>query len=144
MQACSKCAAALTPGASDCAVCGAPLRPEPNMPVQRDMLDPEIGIAANLWRGNYTLVKTYWLFGLLGSIGLGLTVAIAAQITKSPLILLSGLASLGVWQVFISVAIWRSAVKYGGAKIWSVLARVAIFTGFLQPLRATGELFGAL
>lgn len=142
MLVCSKCGAALTPGASDCAACGTPLLAESDVPIPRDTLDPAIGMAGNLWRGNYTLVKTYWLFGLLGGVALGLTVGITAQITKSPLILLSGLASLWAWQVFVSVAIWRSAVKYTGPRIWSVLSRLAIFVGFLQLLRATGEVFG--
>lgn len=144
MQTCAKCGATLTIGASDCAACGTAVRSEPprSPPPPQDSLEPGLGVAANLWRGNYTLFKTYWLFGLLGGLALGITVGVVLAIIESPLLALSGLASLWAWQVFISVAVWRSAGKYTGAKIWSTLARIAIFVGFFQLYRTSAEFLG--
>lgn len=118
------------------------MRVQPGAPQQGDALEPGLGIAANLWRGNYALGKTYWLFGLLGGIALGLTVGLGIAFTQSGFLALSGMAALWAWQVFISVAIWRSAGKYTGPRIWAVLARLALVLGFLQLVGATAEVFG--
>ena len=65
MNPCRGCGAALTIGASDCAVCGALVKPEPPGPGSGEAVDPSIGRIANLFEGNYGLPKTYWLYGVV-------------------------------------------------------------------------------
>jgi hypothetical protein len=118
------------------------VRFEQAVPEPQDAIDPSHGVAVNLWRGNYTLVKTYWLFGIVGGLALGLAVGVLLAITTSVVLALFGIATLWAWQVFVSVAIWRSAGKYTGARIWKILARIALVLSFLQLLGATAGMFG--
>jgi hypothetical protein len=142
MQACVSCGATLSIGASDCAACGASVRPEAPPVGSGEQIDATLGIFRNLWRGNYGLPKTYWQFGFPGGIVVGLLFIGAVKATESAIVVLVGLLGLWAWQVVIGVAIWRAAVKYPGSKLWSVLARGVVVLGTLQLIRATAHLFG--
>jgi hypothetical protein len=142
MHSCAACGAAITPGATDCSRCSHPVIPEPKSPIQRDTLDPTDGVIGNLWEGNYTLVKTYWLFGTVGGIALTLAFIMLVELTASRPIVLLGLAALCAWQIFISVAIWRSATKYTGTAIWKVLAKIAVVLGAFRLANELVSLFG--
>ena len=90
----------------------------------------------SIWRGDGRLVITYWVWGVVG----GNLVSIPDFILDESgvfhpsyeLTFVGGLALVlyGLFQisyyVFISVAIWRSAVKYQGSGVWSALARVIV------------------
>lgn len=144
MLNCAKCGSTITIGASDCARCGTSVQPEAAVPVQQDSLDPTEGMIGNLWLGNYTLVKTYWLFGILGGLAVALVYVVLLAATKSPVVALLGFLAIWGWQVFISVAIWRSAGKYAGSAIWKVLARLAVVVGVLRLTIETLKLFGGV
>ena len=96
----------------------------------------------NLYRGNYSLATTFWLFGLLGSI----IVAIATILVISNSIfdkIHEALAPLDLIMYFgarilhpayliaLTFGLWRSANKYEGPSIWVFLAKCfAIFPVF--------------
>jgi hypothetical protein len=141
MNNCVNCGAVLSLGASDCARCGKSIAGEVSVPQPVDTLDPTDSFLGNLWSGNYTLVKTYWLFGFAGGIAIAILYIALVGITRSALVAFLGLVGLWGWQIFISVAIWRSAGKYTGSKGWSVLARVAVVIGALQLVRTTADFF---
>ena len=82
-----------------------------------------------LWRGEIPLWKTFWLFGtgipLLFSFIFICSQTIMTNILgKYSNILYIDFFLIGifvVYGIFIIVAIWRSAKKYQGSKVWSLL-----------------------
>ena len=97
---------------------------------------------ARLWRGQYGLAKTWWLFGVLGTALLNLVsgplnAAVAATPTDgiggSALLLAAVLvAAIGLcYGVVASVGIVRAAKAYTGYRLWSWLAVTATATVWL-------------
>lgn len=83
-----------------------------------------INVIKRLWYGDYSLAKTYWGWGLLGGIALGFLLTIPAVVVGSiTLIYLVELIRLA-FSVIMLVAIWRSARKYTGSRIWRFLAQL--------------------
>jgi hypothetical protein len=95
---------------------------------------------SRLWRGDTTLLKAFWVWGVIGVIGL----AAAAQLTFMGLLmsgLVSGVLFIGLvitaailaYLVLVLVGIWRSAGKYSGPRLWKFSARAAVvIVGFLN------------
>lgn len=77
----------------------------------------------NIWRGDAGLAVTYWGYGVLGSVLLGIPLAFVTPGSIPAIIVLLFIVLYLVWLHF---SIWRAASKYNGPKIWSVLARVAV------------------
>jgi len=86
-------------------------------------------IIGRLWCGEVTLVKTYWLWGVLANIVLNIVVGLSPLINETLVIIAS--AFTVVYAIFISVAIWRSATRYEGKVLWKYLAKVAVILPLL-------------
>jgi hypothetical protein len=103
---------------------------------------------AQNWRGEYSLVTSYWGFGFLGNILAGLVPIIAAvafqskggydprAILATMVAIWAGLLAIVTWQL---VGVWRSANRYIAARVilgkrspWAGLAKVAVFLGLLR------------
>ena len=86
-----------------------------------------------VWRGEESLARTYWIYGvvvnglIIGVVGM----LIVAQLESPPLALLYILFALAS-SVFIIVAVWRSAGRYTGPKVWAILARVVCVLAALR------------
>lgn len=89
--------------------------------------------ASRLWRGQYGLAKTFWLFGVLGTLLLNVisgplnafaaTTSIEGIGGDALLIAVLFVAVVGgVYGVFVTVSIVRSALAYTGNRAWSWLA----------------------
>lgn len=91
-----------------------------------------------LWRGEVALVKTYWIYGVLVSFLLNGAVLLISRnlvgITGAPWLLLVFWAISILYTLFIAVAIWRSADKYPGQKVWAILAKVMVVLSVLRTL----------
>jgi|TARA_B110000285_G_scaffold196664_1_gene227796 hypothetical protein len=106
-------------------------------------------ILKEFWLGNLTLSRSYWFFGnILPSIFLAIIFLIISSFHEQPLeafitnqflptaimgkIVVVSLCLLFFVYIFISIiAIWRSANRYEGRKLWKILAKVAIIiSGF--------------
>jgi len=104
-------------------------------------------IARN-WRGEYSLVATYWGFGFLGNVAAGLVPVLVFAVfpTKAGydprLILLIiatiwiGVGAVGIWQ---TVAVWRSASRHIASRAetgkwspWAGLAKLVVILGFMR------------
>jgi hypothetical protein len=104
-------------------------------------------IAKN-WRGEFSLGKTYWLFGFLGNLFAGvLAVAVTAvfqidsgfqprAVFASILLVWMGIVTIAIWQ---TVGIWRSANRHietrtllGKKSPWAGLAKIAVFSEFFD------------
>lgn len=90
-------------------------------------------IVLKLWRGQYGLARTWWLFGILGTALLNLVSGpLNATVAAMPmdgigaitLGLVAGLlAAFGVcYGVVVSVGVVRAAVNHAGNRLWSWLA----------------------
>jgi hypothetical protein len=84
-----------------------------------------------LWRGEYPLVVSYWVFGIVGNILFGIPLLFINQFTLT----------IGQWILFpigmgiavlINVGIWRSAGKYKGLPIWKLLAKTVVILSLVM------------
>lgn len=89
--------------------------------------------ASRLWRGQYGLVKTFWLLGVLGTLLLNVisgplnafaaTASIEGIGGVALLIAVVLVAAVGViYGVVVTVSVVRSALAYSGNRVWSWLA----------------------
>jgi hypothetical protein len=90
--------------------------------------------------GELGLPMTYWGLGVGGSIllvlilgGLSLTVTSPWFLRSVPIVSLA-------WGALMAVAIWNAATKYQGAKVWAILAKVAVVLGALRILSSLATL----
>jgi len=94
---------------------------------------------ARLFRGDVSLLITYWVFGFLVANVLFSLLLLAIdsnylQIASSEYgywYLMVVYALIIGYTIFILVAIWRSANKYTGNPLWSGLAQVSVVLGVL-------------
>jgi len=88
------------------------------------------GRIARLWRGEETLARAFWeyaiLYGTLANVivMIGMFAAIAAGASAWIIAVLYVLTV--PYNVFVVVAVWRSAGRYRGAPEWAMLARIAV------------------
>ena len=103
-------------------------------------------ILLRLWRGEITLWKTFWLFGVFGGIIIGsVPVLITHTITINANIKLAAFSLLTLsmtYLIIVLVGIWRSSNKYAALyrkSINSKLAKFAAILGALSIVVAIGE-----
>tara|TARA_B100001248_G_scaffold259822_1_gene246651 strand:- start:2029 stop:2328 length:300 start_codon:yes stop_codon:yes gene_type:complete len=74
----------------------------------------------NFIDGKYSLALSFWVFGFIGLIILGIIAAlIYPNMTFVRLIIYPYL-------IYVSIGIWRSANNYKGLKIFSILAKILL------------------
>ena len=88
-----------------------------------------------LWRGNIPLAKTYWVYGFLTNLVLLALFALAMVLLPGPLLFLPPAAYLA-YHVIIMVAIWRSAGRYTGKRVWAEMARISVAASLARSLVA--------
>lgn len=88
-------------------------------------------LLVRLWRGDVPLRVTYWVGGVIGGV-LGTILASLAILSGSLILQLLAFVLLAGHYIFMIVAIWRSAGKYTGNRIWAHLARLSLVLGFLR------------
>lgn len=96
-----------------------------------------MNLVKELWRGEVTLFKAYWVYGFAVSVllnGLMLMLLGLTQMTpNSPFFMVLWIATTA-YGVFIAVAIWRSAGNYKGPKVWMALARTMVVLSILRTI----------
>jgi hypothetical protein len=93
-------------------------------------LAPRHGVFVSLWRGDVPLRTTYWVCGVLTNVVWLILLALAAVINSLALLALVAVLHF-LYSVLITVAIWRSAGRYRGKRIWGDLARVSVALGVI-------------
>lgn len=87
-----------------------------------------------LWYGDISLAKTFWLFGVL--VGILFNFAFKfIEFGSAFFIFLLFVALNYTYLVFIFVAIWRSANKYKGPKAWAILAKIIVIIGIARLIQ---------
>lgn len=97
---------------------------------------PPTSLPSRLWRGEVPLAETYWFYGVVLSMAIGLAARFAGLVPGSSAAKLFLLALLLYWG-FISISIWRSANRYRGRQLWARLAKWAVVLSalpFIIPL----------
>lgn len=103
-----------------------------------------MGFVKQVWRGEKSLIFTYWIFAILGNFGLRMADVYLVQLgygvdsTQGILFFLFNI----FYAVFISVAVWRSASKYiilgneieNGATFWGYIAQGMVILGWTLPI----------
>ena len=96
-----------------------------------------MSIVGALWRGEVSLVKTGWLYGMGGLLALicplVLLTGSGLSAVHRPLVLTLS-ASVLLYAAFIAVAVWRSAGNYQGAQAWRLLVKGSLLFVALQVL----------
>lgn len=87
---------------------------------------------AKLWWGEVSLGITYWIFG-------GVVFSMLKLYTFAAQGMNDDTAGFGIFVglayfIFISVAIWRSSLRYQGPKIWLILAQLSVVGGVFNFL----------
>lgn len=83
------------------------------------------GFIKKLIDGDFSLAKTYWLYGVVGSIVLNLFLLLPTMSGSMPLLVSAGLISIA-YAIVVLTGIWNSASKYTGSMFWSVLAKIIV------------------
>lgn len=93
----------------------------------------EKNFITRLFNGDISLAVTYWIFGvIIGNVIFG---TLYSVIESKYIEIVSKIGTLPInifiiitlaYNIFILIAIYRSAVKYNGNKIWSILARILV------------------
>ncbi len=86
---------------------------------------------SKLWRGDYSLSITYWVFGVIGNVGLSIPMNLISP-NSNPLVFYSLLTIVFVYSIVVAVGIWRSATKYQGLSLWKYLAKFVAILSFIS------------
>jgi hypothetical protein len=97
-----------------------------------------LALPARLWRGEIPLGRAFWEFAVLD----GTLANLFTTIASLSLLAADAPAAIAVvvhflplpYNLLMVVAVWRSAARYGGPRLWADLARLAVL---LWALAAT-------
>lgn len=83
-----------------------------------------------LWQGQYSLLKTYWVFSIFVNIFLGIPIsiylALGSELQQSYFYIYVGYFFIYLaYNFVIAVGLWRSATNYDKSKVWKYLAKTA-------------------
>jgi serine/threonine protein kinase len=80
--------------------------------------------------GDFGLARTYWLYGVLVSLGVNLLIGLIPVLGVQMALMIVGMA----YQILVFIGVWRAAGRYRGRKVWAVLAKIAVVLGVLASL----------
>ena len=100
------------------------------------------GFIKQLIDGDFSLVKTYWLYGVIGSIVMNLLMIFPVMSGSMPLLVSSGLVSIA-YAIVVLTGIWNSASKYTGSMLWSVLAKIIVILNGTYLFGSIAMMFSA-
>jgi len=103
-----------------------------------------------LWRGDVSLAKTYWLFGVVVGVCYAIVFAYIEYQSRGlseglgPVFIIALRLSCFLYAMFINIAIWRSANKYRGPKQWAILAKVMVLVSWAALIKETWQLYSVV
>ncbi len=105
-----------------------------------------MNLIKSLWRGEVSLAKTYWIFGICINVLLFISLSYILNneqlFSTSPgkLVFWMLLVFSLVYTPFTLICIWRSANKYTGTKAWPILAKIMVIIGWMSYIKETLEI----
>ena len=103
-----------------------------------------------LWRGDVSLAKTYWLFGVVVGVCYAMVFAYIEYQSSGlseglgPAFIIALMLSYFIYAIFINIAIWRSANKYRGPKHWAILAKVMVLVSWAALIKEAWQLYSVV
>ena len=88
---------------------------------------------SKLVNGDYSLAKTYWLFGVLVSLLFFIPVTLAVAVESMTALIILSISGV-IYSVMVFVGIWRASDKYRGPKVWAVSAKIVVIIGIVNLL----------
>ncbi len=85
----------------------------------------------NLLKGEISLWKTYWLFGVVGNICASFLIGFSMTMGNA-IFILTIMSIFVMYLIIVYIGIWNSASRYKGSKIWAILAKVMVFLGVIS------------
>lgn len=123
----------------------------PNTGVPRiRVIEERTNLVLDLWRGDVSLVKTYWLFGVVVGICFAITFAFVEYQSSGlsegfgPVFIIGLIVAYFIYGIFINIAIWRSANKYQGPKRWAILAKIMVLISWGALIREAWQIYGVM
>ena len=93
-------------------------------------------LVKSLWRGDISLARTFWFFGLCVHALLSAGESYLIRLHNQAPLPSAGFMSLRVLQIFsiiydlfIFICIWRSANKYEGSQSYAIAAKAMVILG---------------
>ncbi|MBA5248681.1 MAG: hypothetical protein FE834_03980 [Gammaproteobacteria bacterium] len=87
----------------------------------------ERGFFGKLSNGDFGLAKTYWIYNVLVNVVANILVELIVSIELFVFVLVAMIA----YSIPALIGLWKSASKYKGSKIWSVLAKIVTILGII-------------
>ena len=85
-------------------------------------------LIARLWAGNVPLTRVFWQYAMIGGTalnGVATLLAMALLAADAPALLALAAFALPIpYNLFVLVAVWRSASAYQGPRLLADLARI--------------------
>ena len=85
-------------------------------------------LIARLWAGNVPLARVFWQYAMIGGTalnGVATLLAMALLAADAPALLALAAFALPIpYNLFVLVAVWRSASAYQGPRLLADLARI--------------------
>ena len=89
----------------------------------------------SLWAGEVPLPEVFWHYavgyGLILNIATSILFVVLVKTNASPWVLVPAYFLPVPYNLFMIVAVWRSAGRYQGPKQWAELARIGTVIGML-------------
>ena len=89
------------------------------------------GFFNKLSSGDFGLAKTYWVFGVLVGIAIGILSSILGVFAGIGGIVCISLLHT-IYVIPVALGTWRASNAYSGNKIWAILAKIAIVLGAIS------------
>jgi len=90
------------------------------------------------FNGDLSLPYSYWAIGVLISFGVGFISGFLSMMLMENLAL--AYLVIVIWQIFITIGIWRSSDKYKGPKFWAYFAKIMMVVAWGYLLSTLGAL----
>lgn len=97
-------------------------------PVANGPINNERAFFEKLANGDFGLAKTYWVYGVL----VGMVVNLSSNFITSIGGFVIFIITYTVYEIPVLMGTWKAANKYGGSKIWAVLAKTAVILGVIM------------
>ena len=87
-----------------------------------------------LWRGEVRLVVTFWVYSIFGALAVHIPLVLAEEYPFPDSIIIvilhwSYYVFASSYNIFMWVAVWRSASCFAGLPIWAWFAKLTVIAG---------------
>jgi hypothetical protein len=91
---------------------------------------------AKLWRGEYSLAKTYWLFNVLAGVVVNIPISIFGMLSQraqseNATLFFAFICLTVSYGLIALVGLWRSSNNYTGNQFWAVISKIVVCIGLL-------------